>query len=719
MAVHRLYPTAHLCAWSRGSGYGTHIVPGSWTDVQGEDCTPYCDDFAGGLDETDYCAVYSSPTAAQTNLGLCEWTLSDPPTNVTFGALRLVVWLRTSNGGPASIDSTPTVELFVNVGGTRYYAGAVETVASPVNRQTEYPTGTFVKFERSWASNPAGGAWARAALLAGAFKVGLASDGAGHGTGVDATTGSRQASLDVASVYAELDTTPTGLYVETPRTVLSHNLRLLREPVRMVEITVGPEFGDVQPGQTIWATHALLPGSPGTDAWRQVPLFVTSVKYGLAKPDVTIKALDLRRHYAAFWSPFSVVGVDPQYSGLALLDRGGGWSTSRAQVAYAQRPGDGLYCEVAADKPLLTSSGLLIQGGGDEAAILNNSFSQGAGNVFTNWTVDAGGGSSSATTSDYLFDVGGFRRAAVLAGVAGNPVGLVQTTAAITASYGLVHLVARRTGGSGAATLWVLRRSSDNWYWSDAAGAWAAAVQTNYIVPGTTPTHFWSKTITLGAPQTYTLTIITGGADTTVWYYANLYAGTAVRRSPLVTTNATLTRVADVTTITNDLSHRVWDISRGHFRVNLRPNWSHSDLADGEEKGVLYAGWFGPYVGGPFLMYHRTSAAAGYWDLVGAQVATAGATLPSRGTVYALAGRWTSVSLNELGLVGQAWDIWVDGTKGTTRTGAAEWSYNTSAVVRLGAFAVVDPSSSGYADGYLTNLLLDGRCPSDAEMARL
>lgn len=735
MAVVRVYPKTHTCSFSRGTGYGTHTAAGVWTDSASGDCSTYCDDLFGAVDETNYATARSSATAAQVNDGRFEWTFGDFPVGFTFGTLRLVAHVRTSNGGSASIDSSPGVRFFVYpAGGSRDYAAADDTVTTARNRNTEAP-GTSQIITRSWASKPGGGAWTRSELLSGSFKAGLESDSSGsYGTGIDATTGGSSASFDVIAFYAEIDVTPTAATVEPVRTVLSHLLRFFRKPVRQVTIQVPLAFGDMEPGDTVWSSHSGVPWSPGTRSWEQVPLYIIGVTENLNEPSRTLTCLDLREVYCTYYSPLRVLGVDDQYSGLARLDMGGGWDVTRNQVAFAQRPGDGLYREVSANTAVLQKDGLLIQGGSDGVFdedvqyLLHSTYAGGTGDTFTDWTKTVSGSATVAQdTDDYLIDSAGWQRSAKVTTTVSTEDAYLTQSIAVGANASLyVRQWYKNDSGSDEHFLQVHRIiSGASTYWNDTTGGWQIGYHSIRLPRVTSGIgYFCSKQIPFGVASG-TLTIYTGHlnayqttANTMHLYSTEVLLGTKAlwrRRTLLPTTTAAVARRQDFTAADNSTDFRVWFMERGYFRVDFAPLWDHEDLDDGEDAIVISGAHDGPIGSAAHVCgYHRTNSTTGYWFFNSVQLATLGTTLPNGGTTYTLAGRWTSEDEDELGLAGQALDLWVDGTKATGTTGETEPVPTTAAKVCFGS----DPSRVAFADGYLTNLEIGSRCPTDAEMAR-
>lgn len=742
--IQRMYPIAHFCSFNRGQGAGTHTAAGTWTYTASADCAGHVDDVYGSLDETNYAAAVSMGAAGLVNNGQFEWTFGDVPVNITITNLTLVAYLRTSNGASASIDSPPTVEFFVDPGtGVRDYWGDVDTVDSPVNRNTQEATGTFVKFTRNWSGRPAGGAWTRADLLSGSFKAGISSDGT-HGSGIDKTSGgsgANGASFDVAAFWIELETMPSGLYLDPTRTVLSHQLRFLSKATRTFTIDVPPQFEDVVPGSTVWASHDLLPWEPGYEQWEEVPLYVIGVTDAIDPPRLTLTCLDLRDVYATYYSPMQILGVDDQNTGLARLDQGGGWATDRDQVAYAERSDD-LFQQVAADSPLLDENGLLIQGGStggaaqDANLILNSTFNAGTTNAFTSWTVEtSGGGVIIEDGWDYFIDSPGFQRSAKLILNASADAAVVkQTVASVPANTSFVVRGWYKNDSGPDAYSLEIQRAADSYYWDNLSTSWTASAAYETVSLETTVEDFRSKHINVGTSTTnvtvrfgrfsgtgtsegvghiYGIELLTGDAD----YYC--------KRSPLVTTTSgSVTRLADFTTLDNSADFNVWHPSRGYFRLDFQSLWAHSELDDGEIKPILCSAFDSSTSGWLVVAYERVDSTGGIWHFGGAQIATTTSNLTGIRTVqartrYTLAGRWTGSTADEYSLGGQALDLWVTShvgigiIKSTGETGRTEPTQGASSVVYLGH------DGTRWADGWIKNLVLSNHCPTDTEMERM
>jgi hypothetical protein len=194
-------------------------------------------------------------------------------------------------------------------------------------------------------------------------------------------------------------------------------------------------------------------------------------------------------------------------------------------------------------------------------------------------------------------------------------------------------------------------------------------------------------------------------------------------RNLLPTKAASNVRYDNITHIVNDSAVRVLSPTRGFVKLNFRPQWSHSDLTDGQIKGIWSAAFDeATDTQGLTCSYTRTGANAGGWRLehragfVYAELVTVAADV-IKDTDYTIICRWTSEALNEHGLTGQALDIWVDGIRGTPYTGLITQSAISTCNVYLGTY--VSAGAANYADGHLTYVTMGDHCPSEAELLRL
>jgi len=542
-------------------------------------------------------------------------------------------------------------------------------------------------------------------------------------------------------------TNPAIAVADTVRTTASTLLRFLRRPLRYVTMELPPHFGYLEPGDWVWVNHDLMPEPPqGYETWRLIPLYVLEVHDPLSEAKITIRGVDLRDVWAGFWSPLQTeIGMTPDLNGIAMLNRGGDnddkgqtLRCEREQVAYGVRPpGDDAWQEVVANKPVIDSFGLRVEGGDDVNRLLNSAFSEGSGTTFTSWSYTSSGGAFIAEWTLYtLIDANGFRRTPQLVTQGAGEASYLSQTVNNMENKELAVKVYYKDGG--AVDRMGLRISrSDTGEYLDSAGAWQGSVQTIAITPGSGVIEtklFVTPSFDTTSGGTVNLTIAVG-------HFSAAYSGYQISqpqgvelveglrysyayRSPLPTKDAAVTREAHRAYIANSPT-AIESLSpiRGFVKMTVRPEWSHSILADADLKHL----WSAEFDGGAdteYLRcyYERVDASNGTWhfengDGEEATLDVSGGSLPVAGTDYVVICRWTSESENEHDLEGQALDIWVDGVRGTPAEGAttqAETSGDRN--VYLGNTATLDDS---FLDGHIKNLTIGRHCPSQAELLRL
>lgn len=549
---------------------------------------------------------------------------------------------------------------------------------------------------------------------------------------------------------------PGVLRAESARVAASNLLRLLRRPLRYVTVDLPLGYSHLEPGDTVWATHDLIPEMTAstslTDKWRLVPLYVLSVADSIQPPKITLKCVDLREAYCTWWSPLKTdVGMTDDLQGIAIFDQSGGWETVRAQVAFGERPGgDQTYQSVAEDTAVLDTYGLLAQGGGDTNLLLNSSFSEGSGTTFTSWTKTTTGTAIVAELDLYtLIDADGYRRACqVVTYLTGETSYLSQTVNTVDDMFLYVRFWYRDGGTIDPTKIWIVRSDTGD-YWRDSDGTWQVAATYN-AVPASSAVgqSLWTSKLLDMTGISCNLTISAGypGAVANAEQIISLegiellklsdtftdYAFESMR-GPLPTKAATVTRVESVTYINNDSATRVLEGTRGFVKVDVTPLWSHSQIGDAFKKYIWCAEWDQDNNSSLRCYYERMSSTEGRWTLskiFSGTVAyayltvTSGAgTLPVAGTTYSVACRWNSYTEDEFGLTGQAIQLWVDGVLGeVSDDNTPDPLISAVSRVYLGCLLPFDVGFSDgsyeYADAHLTNLVIGKHCPTDEELAR-
>ncbi|MEY4955962.1 MAG: hypothetical protein RL409_219 [Gemmatimonadota bacterium] len=541
---------------------------------------------------------------------------------------------------------------------------------------------------------------------------------------------------------------PYAYVTNSVRTSATTLLRLRRRPTRYVTIDLPPHYGYLEPGDTIWSSHELLPesatGSDRYQTWALVPLHIIEIRDRLSPPQLQLKCVDLREVYCSFWSPFLTdIGMTDDLNGIAILDRAGGWRTVRDGLAYGERPPAWGYCafqEVLAHAPIIDAFGLLIQGGDDRNILLNSVLSEGGpGNTFTNWSSTTSGSAIAVEWPLYtLVDANGFRRSLQFATYnSGENAYISQTVGNAAGAYRyLFAKVYYKNGGAYDDMTIRIQRSDTSEYWRDSDSTWQAAAQDNAISPKTGSTEIYyrwlSKLMDLGG-ATANITVSVGhfACASAIPQISQLQAVELIRvgenrtaegyRNLLPTKAAETIRVDNNTFITNDSAVRVLSPTRGFVKLNFRPLWGNSDLDDNQIKGIWEAAFDGITDGQGLTCYYiRLGANSGEWRLKNKThnaYASLAVTDVVRDQDYTIICRWTSDAVDEHNMVGQALDIWVDGVRGTTYPGAVTQTASAVCDVHIGSY--VTALEKNHADGHFTFLTMGLHCPTEAELFRL
>jgi hypothetical protein len=547
---------------------------------------------------------------------------------------------------------------------------------------------------------------------------------------------------------------PYAYVTNSVRTSATTLLRLRRRPVRYVSFDLPPHFGYLEPGDVVYSAHELVPaaatGAQRTDTWRLIPLHIVEVHDPLSPAKISIRAVDLRSSYASWWSPLKTdLGMTDDLNGIAILDRAGGWETVRDQVGYGIRPpANDAWQEVLANQPIIDALGLRCEGGEDTNHLLNSTFSEGAGDVFTSWTKTTSGSAIAVSWTLYtLIDATGFRRAVQFATyAAGEQAYLSQTVNNLEDKTFAVKVYYKDGGAYDRMGLRISR--SDTGQYLDSAGAWQGSVQTLTLSPGSgviETERYVSPLLDTSSTGTVNLTVAAGhfSAASSVAQISQLQGVELLEvpsryeafRCPLPTKATAVTRVVNYTSIVNDSPVRVLSPTRGFVKCQITPEWSHTDLADADVKYIWSSDFDGVTASERLRCYYaRTSATLGAYSLrtgatlsgFVASVVVSGTDLPTEGETYTIISRWNSEDLDEHELGGQALDIWFGNTAGVftrdTFTGAPTLVPDAECDVYLGT--TIDPAEllarpDLMLDGHLSNVTIGDHCPSERELLDL
>lgn len=423
----------------------------------------------------------------------------------------------------------------------------------------------------------------------------------------------------VPKVRVILTVEDLGGYVDNVRHATSLSLRLMRRARNVVKPTMFAHraVGDV--GEVVYLSHprgpSVLPGGWGTRRLERRAGLVLKRTYHPESFKVEDEILDLRPYACLAWAVYRIDGPwSPELQGLAYLDKGGGYTHARAQDAWSPRPGDGVLMRVLEDYPDLSFHGLAAHGGGDVAICTRNYDLMQAG-----WsTVGAAGDFAvTASTTVAMAEEQGYLTSALLTyGAGGGKGGREQDLGTLdynAGDYVHVRVIVRNSSVPTPATQFLevqLYRSGGSLpateYWSEALRSWTTTVTNNPIpsdepsgevvfdaIPTDAPLASSDPTykIRVGRFSSNLVSCSFHGAIVDVQKGGATWGGSYGARSPLITLDAEITRVADVHRITNSATAaaEVWSYERGLQMFEGCPYWRAEALLANVVKPLLHA----------------------------------------------------------------------------------------------------------------------------------
>ena len=421
--------------------------------------------------------------------------------------------------------------------------------------------------------------------------------------------------IRVPYLTVTLEVEDLGGDVLGPRRASSIALRLKRRARDIVLPNVSAEFavGDVMMGR-VYPMHP-RGAAAGGGGWgpRRLERLSSQVTQRTILPEafrVTDECFDRRRFDCLLWAAYRIDNPwSPELQGLSLIDKGRSFIHSRAQDGWSARPGDGNLMRVLEAFPNVSPEGLAVQGGGDVSIALRNYDLMQSG-----WSTVGSSGSFTVTadTAVAMVEEQGYLSSAKLDyGGGGGQGGRERSLGALPfASNDRLHVrvVLHNTEVPDPDTQngeIYLKRSGGGLpaaeYWNETGRTWTTtatyisvpsseafgerildAVPLNAALAGSNPTYV----IAVGRFSANLSSVILHGALVDVQHSTSAVAGA---RTPLVTLDATITRVADVHTMEHVWGRELWVHERGVAVFEGRPFWRAVDLPADAVKPLLHA----------------------------------------------------------------------------------------------------------------------------------
>lgn len=446
-------------------------------------------------------------------------------------------------------------------------------------------------------AHPEGGVWTIDDLSVANFAAGieLTADAPAY----ELQPGNSFFKLRVHKVRVVLTVEDLGGYVDNIRHAASLTLRLMRRARNTITLRAQAyrAIGDV--GSSVYLSHPRGP-AVAAEGWgpRRLERRAGIVLRRKILPEsfrVEDQVFDLQAYRCLLWAAYRIdCAWSPELQGLALVDKGAGYTHSRAQDAWSQRPGDGVLMRVLEDYPPVSCDGLAAQGGGDIAVALRNYDLMQAG-----WSTvgNAGDFAATAETLVPMVEEQGYLTSCKLTyGAGGGAGGREQSLGSLGA--GLLHvrvLLKNTTVPTPASQFgeWYLKRGSD--YWDETGRAWTGTPTYNPIpsdepfgeaIADAIPCSAATYVIGVGRFSAQMSAVTLHGAIVDVQHGGVTVGGA---RTPLVTLDATITREPDVHRMPNSLAAELWSYERGTAVVEVRPMWRAEALPDDAVRPLLHA----------------------------------------------------------------------------------------------------------------------------------
>ena len=633
--------SSHLDRWPNSSPHGGSPLKTLWEvwrdatyDDLHETVAPYCSEATQGVCSYSKLALARQFGAKTTGLV----TVEPPPTLSLFRRVKLHCWMDYFGHGGNSWffpgfppghphgprakfamrarDSSAILQLgsFFEVG----YSGSTGTPVGDRYCNGNQPScGTGydgpIHMEHEMLSHPEGGVFSLEDMLS--LQVGIYAEIAAPGWDNSMSF----ARFRHFHFYVEVDVEDLGGYVVNVRNASSLELRLKRRARNRVtgRVPMDRAVGDV--GSRAYLIHAkgpsVLPGGWGRRRLERRAGLVLKRRRYPETFEVEDEFFDLLPYACLAWAAYRIDGPwSPELQGLALVDKGAGYTHTRDQDAWSPRPGDGALMRLLEDSPNVSFHGLAAQGGGDVELVLRNYDMTLAG-----WSTVGSSGDFSVIQdmAVALVEEQGYRSSAKLSyGAGGGMGGRSRSLGTLPRASGeIVHLRAvvknsiiqdpvtqkaevylSRSGGGLPSTE----------YWDDTARQWTTT-PTYAAIPSSEPfgevvmdaipvdaagaTSDPTYTIAIGRFSSNLLNVVVHAGILNVQRGGAAFGKSYGARSPLVTLDAQLVRAADTHRMANSAtpSAEIWSYTRGVAMVEVRPYWRAAAIPQNDVLPLLHA----------------------------------------------------------------------------------------------------------------------------------
>lgn len=624
-----------------------------------------------------------------------ECTVAEMPLAQTIESVTVRAKAQDGAGG----TGVAAVAGRVRINGTVYETAWVNT------------TGTLADIDLVFTANPATlAAWTTPAVKA--AKWGVSYRETGYSGGV--ATSPLISAAHVVPAYI-----PVPPDTDAARDLASRRIwsRLARSVVR---ITGGVRLLDMAaPGQRILYSEIAGPHATA-EGWTTDPggrhyLWVESAEWDHETQTVTLTCRDQRGRMCWLYDSGTASAAGPQRNGVMRISPGAVWTMTRASSAELL-DATGQLVSVPANVEAHADQGYISQDSRTNY-LKNSAWALG---VDVNWTSSGEGSNGSDILADtsiglWTQDLSA-RCLEIKGGSPAHAADLEHVADAVTGRTGH-HAISIFHIDTGGPMSWALQRSVDSKWYRSSDSTWQASKTWNALTQRADWTRDVVHRVDVGGTST-SLTLRIGIPSATAVAgqlsrvaQAQIEAGRWAA-SPILTTDASVTRAGDSLTVSNNSGSRTLCVDRFTVSFEVTPFWSAADLTSSDFMTV-------------FVGSHDSNNAVslgyrgdtGAWSatlrVAGVNYTAAATHSPVAGVRYLLTVRLVG-SAGELDKTPYTLELLVDGVPGTTTaTASGPMTEASPAEFRIGHYA-----SNLRFHGHIRQVLSSPEVLSDTEIER-